>query len=49
MHARIDALLADATASFERLGVAHAISEARLRERPARAAVVESCRDRPLG
>ena len=31
MHARIDALLADATASFERLGVAHAISEARLR------------------
>jgi two-component system, OmpR family, sensor histidine kinase KdpD len=31
MHARIDALLGDATASFERLGVAHAISEARLR------------------
>jgi two-component system sensor histidine kinase KdpD len=31
LYARIDALLADATASFERLGVAHAISEARLR------------------
>ncbi len=31
MYSRIDALLADATATLERLGVAHAINEVRLR------------------
>jgi two-component system, OmpR family, sensor histidine kinase KdpD len=31
MRARVDAVLADATATLERLGVAHAISEARMR------------------
>ena len=31
MRIRVDAVLADATATLERLGVAHAISEARMR------------------
>ena len=31
LHIRVDAVLADATATLERLGVAHAISEARMR------------------
>jgi two-component system sensor histidine kinase KdpD len=31
LHNRVDAVLADATATLERLGVAHAISEARMR------------------
>ncbi|MBV9260087.1 MAG: DUF4118 domain-containing protein [Pseudolabrys sp.] len=33
MRVRVDAVLADATATLERLGVAHAISEARMRSR----------------
>ena len=37
-QSRIDALLADASASFERLGVAHAISEASCARRPRRCA-----------
>ncbi|MBV9556037.1 MAG: DUF4118 domain-containing protein [Pseudolabrys sp.] len=33
LRARVDAVLADATATLERLGVAHAINEARMRSR----------------